>query len=233
MVVFGMLGRVLLICIMGLPWPKAAAAPWTLEEGALYTRASVAREQVEGLSAWRADVYSEYGLTDKLTASFKVEAVGYDDAADFNGQGWRATVRRKIFQSGTFNVTIEGGVLEGDAIGGRNGCETLGAELRGGASWSGNWLKQSTFTFAEAVRREHDGCRRTRYEFGIGQETFDDIWSVTQVWLERGSESADSDKIQSELVWSRGRADYSIGYRNESSGLFSEESIFLAVARQF
>ncbi len=233
MVVFGMLGRVPLICILVLSWPEAAAAPWTQEHGALYTRASVARESVEGLSAWRADAYTEYGLTETWTASFKLEAIEYTDAQDFNGQGWRATVRHRLIQLGAFNVTLEGGVLKGAAIGGRSGCETLGVEARGGVSWSGAWLKQQTFAFAEAVQRDHDGCRRTRYEFGLGQEAFDDIWTVTQVWLERGAANAESNKIQTELVFSGDRTDYSIGYRTENGGFFDEESIFLAVARRF
>lgn len=232
MVVFGMLGRVL-ICVWTLPWPTATAAPWTQRDGDLYSRASIARERVEGLDAWRADIYTEYGLTDTLTASVKLEAVAYDTASMFNGQGWRTTLRQRLFQRGTFNVTLEGGLLVGDAIGGRNGCDTLGVEARGGAAWSGAWLDTQTFVFAEAVRREHDGCRTTRAEIGLGQEVWPDFWNVSQVWVERGAENADSMKLQSELLWRGPDYDYSIGYRNENGGLFTEESIFLAVARRF
>jgi hypothetical protein len=218
---------------MGLPWQDAAAAPWTLEHGSFYTRASIASEQIEGLSAWRGDVYGEYGLRDWLTTTLKLEAVDYPDAKDFNVQGWRATVRHRLYQHGAFNVTVEAGVLEGGAIGGRNGCETLGAEYRAGAAWSGTWRGRQSFAFVETARRDYPACQRDRLEFGLGQQVSENIWSITQFWHERGSPNAASDKVQTELLWRQGALDYSLGYRNENGGYFTEESIFLAVANRF
>lgn len=228
-----MLGRVLLIFFMGLPWPKAAAAPWTLDPGKTYARASIASEQIEGLSAWRGDLYSEHGLSKALTATVKLEAVAYPDAEDFNAQGWRATLRQRLLQVGAFNLTGEIGLLEGAAIGGRTGCDTLGGEARLGVSWSGTWQKRQSFMFLETARRAHEDCQRDRFELGLGQQVSKNIWSISQVWRERGSPNSVSDKIQSEILWRQGRMDYSIGYRNENGGFFTEESIFLAVANRF
>lgn len=228
-----MLGRVLLILFLVLSWPKAAAAPWTLKRDAIYARTSLAGERVEGLEAWRGDVYAEYGVRDWLTASFKYETVMYPSASDFDADGWRATLRQRVFQKGTFNWTIETGLLEGAAIGGRNGCDTLGVEARTGVSWSGKWRNQERFAFAETVIREHEGCRRYRQEIGLGQRVTKNIWSITQVWLDRGSPNASSHKAQTELLWRQDRTDYSIGYRNENGGFFVEESIFVAIAKTF
>lgn len=228
-----MLGRVLLIFLMGLPWRDAAAAPWTLEPGALYTRVSIAREQVEGLSAWRGDLYGEYGLREALTASYKLEAVVYPEAEDFNAQGWRASLRQRLVQIGAFNVTGEVGLLEGAAIGGRNGCDRLGTELRFGASWSGHWRERQSFAFVETARREHEACQRDRVEIGIGQQISENIWSISQLWRERGAPNAVSDKLQTEFLWRQDDFDYSFGYRNENGGSFTEESIFIAVANRF
>lgn len=228
-----MLGRVLLILFLVLSWLEAAAAPWTLDEGSTYARASIASERVDGLEAWRGDIYVEYGVQDTLTATLKLETVAYPDASDFNADGWRATLRQRVLQVGSWNFTAEIGLLEGAAIGGRNGCDTLGAEGRAGISWSGQWLKRQNFVFVEAVVREHEGCRRQRQEFGFGQQLSENIWSVSQVWMERGAANASSDKVQSELLWRDGRNDYSIGYRKENGGFFVEESIFLAVAKRF
>lgn len=227
-----MWGR-LLVCTWVLPWPLASAAPWTQEEGGLYTRISLAREEVQGLQGWREDAYVEYGVTQDWTITAKVEAVAYQDAPDFNGQGWRVTARRKLYQRGTFNITAEAGLLQGEAIGGRNGCETLGGETRVGAAWSGKWRKRQTYTFAEVAGRFHNGCNRERYEFGFGQQASENLWNVTQVWLERGDTNAKSDKLQSEILWRGDFADYSVGYRNENGGLFREESIFFALAKRF
>lgn len=223
----------LLVFSLVLLWPSAMAAPWIQEEGALYTRVSLANEEVEGLQGWRGDAYAEYGVSEFWTVTAKLEGVAYEEASDFNGQGWRVTARRRLYQRGTFNMTTELGLLQGEAIGGRNGCETLGAETRAGASWSGEWRKRQTFTFAEIAGRFHNGCNRQRYEFGFGQQASKHIWNVTQVWIERGDTNTKSDKVQSELLWRGDFADYSIGYRNENGGRFREESIFLAFAKRF
>nr|WP_156780794.1 hypothetical protein [Hyphomonas sp. Mor2] len=222
-----------LILLMGLPWQDAAAAPWTLEKGSLYARASLASERVEGLDAIRGDLYAEYGLRDGLTASAKIEHVAYPDAGDFNADGWRVTLRQRVIALGAFNVSVEAGLLEGAAIGGMNGCDTLGFEARLGAAWSGAWRERRTFAFAETARRDHEDCQRDRYEFGLGQQLTENVWTISQAWFERGSTNAESDKFQSELLWRGDRLDYSIGYRNENGGFFVEESIFIAVAKRF
>lgn len=228
-----MLGRVLLILFLVLPWPEASAAPWTLEQGSAYTRISIAGEQVEGLGAWRGDAYAEFGVRNALTATLKLESVVYPDATDFDADGWRATLRQRVFQLGAWNVTAEVGLLEGAAIGGRNGCDTFGAEAKAGVSWSGQWLKRQSFVFAEAAIREHEECQRQRQELGFGQQLTENIWTISQIWVERGAPNAASNKVQSELLWRSERTDYSIGYRNENSGFFVEQGIFLAVAKRF
>ena len=227
-----MLGKVLILA-WGVSWPMAAAAPWVQEAEGLYTRVSVAQEEVEGLSGWRWDAYSEYGLTSKWTITSKLEHVDYPDASDFSADGWRATLRYKVFERGSIKMSLESGLLEGAAIGGSNGCHKLGLEIRSGLAWSGKRQKRETFMFGEVAGRFHEGCERERYEFGIGQQTSKNVWSVTQIWLERGNTNANSDKFQSEILWRRKSADVSFGYRIENGGLFEEESVFVALARQF
>ncbi|MEO1552497.1 MAG: hypothetical protein AAFR82_01085 [Pseudomonadota bacterium] len=211
----------------------AAAAPWVQEDDGLYARVSLAQEDVEGLSGWRADAYAEYGLTSRLTATAKIERVNYRDASDFNTDGWRSTLRLAVLDKGPIVVSVEAGLLQGAAIGGRNGCEKIGTEVRTGIGWSGLWRQRSTYLFGELAGRVHEDCQRQRYAFGLGQQTSEHFWSVTQVWLERGDGNAASDKFQTELLWRAKPADFSFGYRNENGGLFEEESIFIALARQF
>jgi len=211
----------------------AAAAPWVQEEGALYTRVSVARENVEGLQGWRSDAYAEYGLLDRLTLTGKVERIDYEEASDFNTSGWRSTFRYQVYKAGSVSVTAEAGLLQGAAIGGRNGCDALGGEVRGGVAWSGQWRKRAAFLFGELASRIHEDCERSRAEFGFAQQTSKSIWSITQVWLERGDTNAPSEKYQTELLWRTDAADFSFGYRREDGGAFEEDSVFLALARQF
>ena len=216
-----------------LSWPLALAAPWVQGDGELYVRTAIASEQVESLEGYRADIYAEYGLSERWTLSLKSEAVAYPDAQDFNVQGWRATARRQMFASGGFRASLEGGLLQGAAIGGRNGCETLGAEVRGGVAWSGTWRKTETFTHLEFASRLHDGCRRDRFEFGLGQKLIGPIWSVSQLWYEDGTVNARSQKNQTELLWKAEAFEASVGYRKENGGFFDEEGIFIALAGRF
>lgn len=212
----------------------AVAAPWIQDDGEFYTRVAIASEEVEGLSAVRGDIYTEYGLSDDWTLTGKLEAVAFEDkASDFNRQGWRATARRQLFQRGGFLGSIEIGALQGEAIGGANGCETLGAEARAGVAWSGKWRKTETFSFAEVAGRYHDNCHRERFEFGVGQKMTKNIWSVTQVWVERGDQNANSDKTQTELLWKAKNWEASLGYRQELGGQFKEQSVFLSLAKKY
>ena len=223
----------MLILAWGVSWSSAAAAPWLQENDGLYTRVSIAQEEVEDLSGWRSDAYAEYGLTSRWTITSKFEQVAYPSAPDFNVDGWRATLRYKLLERGALKMSLESGLLQGAAIGGRNGCHKLGLEVRSGLAWSGQWRKRETFMFGEVAGRFHDGCERERYEFGVGQQTSKNVWSITQIWLERGNTNAKSDKFQSEILLRRESADVSFGYRNENGGVFEEESVFVALARQF
>lgn len=216
-----------------LPWPQALAAPWVQDAGDFYTRIAVASEEVEGLQAQRQDIYVEYGLSERWTLSAKAESIAYDDASDFDATGWRATVRRSLFQMSGFTGAVEVGALEGAAIGGANGCETLGAEVRTGLAWSGTVRKQDTYVFAEIAGRFHEACQRERLEVGFGQKLRGQLWGVTQIWIEQGTQNAQSTKIQSELMWSGARLDLSVGYRQEYGGQFEEDGIFFSVARDF
>lgn len=221
-----MKGALLLLFLMLSQLP-AAAAPWIQEAEGIYTRIAYSREEVEGLQAHRGDLYGEYGLTPFWTLTGKLEGVAYDDAEDFNAQGWRATARRKVFSRGNFIGSIEFGALQGAAIGGANGCETLGAETRAGLAWSGAWRKTDVFAFTEIAERVHDGCQRHRFEFGYGQRATKNIWAVTQVWLERGTQNAASDKVQTELLWKADTFEISLGYRQENG------RVFVAFARRY
>ena len=227
-----MLGKVLILA-WGASWPMAAAAPWVQEDGGLYTRGAVGQEEVDGLTGVRTDLYAEYGLTSKLTLTGKVDYVSYTDASDFDADGWRTSLRYQLATVGALVWSAEAGALQGAAIGGRNGCDALGGEIRSGLAWSGEWRSRQIFVFGEAASRFHSGCQRDRFAFGLGQQTDDHIWSVTQVWLEDGDINARSVKFQSELVWRTNAADFSFGYRQENGGDFEEQSLFLALARQF
>jgi len=211
----------------------AAAAPWTQEDAGLYTRLSLAQETVDGFDGQRTKLYGEYGLDGTWTATGSYERIDYSNGADFDTSGWRATLRRPLLNYKSFVWSVEGGALQGAAVGGRNGCDALGVELRSGLGWTGAWRNRSTYIFGEIATRHHAGCQRERFEYGFGYEARKRVWNITQIWLERGQRNAPSDKFQSEVLWRTDLADLSLGYRNERGGRFEEEAVFMAFARQF
>lgn len=223
----------LIILAWGVSWPMAAAAPWVQEEAGFYTQLSFARETLDGFDGLRSKVYAEYGVEKTWTVTASIERVEYPSGSDFNTTGWRATLRRPIIQYKSLVWSLEGGALQGAAVGGRNGCDALGAEVRSGVGWSGIWRDKSTYMFGEVAARRHEGCQRERFEYGFGIETQKRIWNITQIWLERGDQNAPSDKFQSEILWRTDLIDYSLGYRKENGGRIEEEAIFMAFARQF
>jgi hypothetical protein len=222
---------ILLAC--ALPWPLTLAAPWIQDEDYLYFRGSYAIEQVEGLNAWRGDLFLDYGINDRWDVTFKFERVEYDNAQDFNSSGWQATIRRKLFARDGFVSALALGANEGRAVGGQGGCDAFGVEVRGSLGWSGIWRKRNQFMTAEVAGRFHEACERQRLELGVGRQISENFWTINQVWAERGNAGAESVKYQSELLWCRGAFDFSAGYRQEQGGVFDENSLFLALAHRY
>ena len=212
----------------------AEAAPWIQEEGALYSRAALVKETVEGLNSFRGDIYLEYGWSEDWTVSLKGEAVRYSGVDGFDSQGWRATARCLFYDSDRIRISGEAGLLQGSAIGGGpNGCDRLGAEARMGISWSSRPRRNPFFVYVEGVGRFHGACQRQRLEAAYGYEAFPSIWTVSQVWIERGATDAKSDKVQTEIVWERKNFDLSFGIRRQIGNAFQEEGVFVAIARTF
>ena len=222
---------ILLAC--ALPWPLASAAPWIQEEDYLYVRGAYAIEQVEGLDAWRADLFLDYGIDQNWGVTFKFERIEYEQARDFNSSGWRATLRRKLISRNGFVSAIGLGASEDRAINGEGGCDQFGVEVRGSLGWSGVWRDRNQFFTTELAGRYHEGCERQRLEFGLGQQISDRFWMISQTWLERGNGGAESVKYQSELMWRRNAFDASVGYRQEQGRVFDENSVFVAIAHRY
>ena len=93
--------------------------------------------------------------------------------------------------------------------------------LRGGRNF---------YVFADAaVIRHEDGCVRQRAEFGYGVDIWQDFFISQQLWVERGNETADSNKYETKLGYHFGWADVAIGYREEFAGEFDEHAVLLAL----
>ena len=212
---------------------EALASPWGQEEGAAFVRLGYANEEIQGVSAERVDAYAEIGLGRSITAALTLEQVDYDQGARFDSSAWRAALQRRVFQRYGFVGSLGIGALKGAAIGGRRGCERLGAEFRSGIGWSGQIGDTAAFSFLELATRQHSDCSRDRIEFGFGQNVVSNLWLVSQYWSERGDQDAISDKAQTDLVWRTDSADLSLSYREELSGAFEERGLVFAIAAKY
>lgn len=231
------MGRKRYLCLAALIALPGHASPWGQEDGQIYARLLVSRGEVEGLASSRLDGYGERGLGQGWTVTAKYERVAFDRFPEFSSSGWRATARRSFSLSEQYVASVEVGALEGEAIGGAAGCQSIGAEARTGIGRSyqtGKQTKRGAFWFADgAVRVHDDGCQRYRLEAAYGREVFTGVWAITQVWLDQGSENARSQKYQVEYLWRTSIGDISAGSQLELGGEFEETSLFVAVARRF
>jgi len=215
----------------------AHASPWGQGEGEIYARVAAFQGDVEGLSSSRLDLYAERGFGAGWTATAKYERVSFAGYDEFAANGWRLTGRRSYQLSEKLVASIEGGVLEGEAIGGAAGCQSIGVEARTGLGRSfqtGKKRPRNAFWFLEGAMRAHDdGCQRFRIEAGYGREMIKNGWAITQLWVDQGSENAASQKYQVEYLWRTPVGDLSAGSQIELGGAFEETSVFVALARRF
>lgn len=214
---------------------QALAGPWTLPRDGAYTQLAVLGQRVAGEDAVRGELYGEYGVTPRWTATGQLEGVTFPELSGFDQFAYRATLRRQLFQQGRFLLAFEGGVIGGEAIGGTiGGCYTVGGEARvsiggGGRSKRGlNW-----FGFADAIVREHGNCRRQRFETGFGREIVSNWFTVNKLYLETGTGDAQSAKLETILSRRFGNLDLGVGYRQEFGGRFQEAGIIISLERRF
>ena len=179
----------------------ASAGAWVQAPGETFARVSVTFEETDGQTGQRYDLYGEHGLDENWTLTAKAETVTFPDASDFDGDGFRVTLRRAIFRKERFLVSAEGGAVQGAAIGGAAGCDGFGGEARLGMAASGLLSERRWFAFADAARREfEDDCHRNRLEIGVGSEVYDNVYLLNQLWFERGTDNAESDKFETGLL---------------------------------
>ncbi len=208
----------------------AEAAPWTREAGGWYGRALLAHDTLNEAEGWRRDVYGEYGLTGNLTVTAKAESVSYDDFAAFDRDTYRLTLRRQFLKSGNWTLGAEAGFIQESTEAGFLACDGSGYETRTGLGYSGERKGRRFYAFGDlAYIRQQNGCERWRAEFGYGSDLSERIFLTQQLWIEEGNLSADSVKTESQIGIHLGKADVSLGYREEIGGVFDERAVLIAV----
>lgn len=210
----------------------AEAAPWVREPGGWYTRALLANDTLDGASGWRTDLYAEYGLTPKLTLTAKSERVSFQDAAEFNRDAYRVTLRRELFAHRGWVAGAEFGPVHGSTVTGvGRACDGAGLETRLGAGWSGvSERGRGRYAFADLARITHaDGCARNRMELGHGQDIGERFFLSQQLWLEEGNRSVRSVKTDTQFGIKINALDVSLGYREEIGGRYNERAVLVAV----
>lgn len=218
----------LAMAVTGPAW----AGPWAQPEGGWYAQAVITAEELEGIRGNRVELYGEYGLAPGWSVTAKSEAVAYETAgSQFDRTAWRATLRRQLVDHKGWAIGVEAGLLEGNSVGGVFGCDSWGGEIRVSGGLSGLRGGRNFHAFADAVSvRYEDGCVRHRAEIGYGVDLWQNLFLGQQLWIERGSDTADSSKYETRLGYHFDWADLAVGYRQEFAGDFDEQAVLLAVS---
>ena len=220
--------------ISSLAAPVAVAGPWGQEDGNLFARVAYSAEQIDGAEAWRADVYGEYGLNQNWTAIAKVESVQFPNAAEFDAAEARLIFQRQMFSNKYIVVAAGGGLVSGAAIGGVDGCNSLGGEVRASIGSSGAISDREWYASVDYSDRWHsDGCQRTKMDFVTGFEIGKNTIISPQVYVERSNRGADSIAVQMEWIRQTPWFDLTVGYKYESGDLFEQQATIIAISRKF
>lgn len=211
----------------------ASAGPWVQDKGDVFARLSYVEEDHDGFGAVRGDIYGEWGLTDRWTLSGKYERVDFETSNVFDSDGWRITGRRKLWSGKTWVTSAEVGLLEGAALGGFRGCESLGMEVAAGLGWSTQSRFGNFYASGTIARRQHsEGCFHDRFEGVFGYTLPSSRILTYQLWSERG-ETDRSDKMEIMMSQRFGVVEPGIGIRREVSGEFEESALVFAISARF
>lgn len=213
---------------------SAEAGPWGQDKRDTFARAALSSEHIDGAEAWRADLYGEYGLTDNWTLIAKAEAVRFPNARDFDASEARILVQRKLVDRRRFVVAAGGGVVSGAAIGGIEGCDSNGAEVRSSIGTSGVFANRAWYASADIAGRWHsDGCERHKLDFVFGLERDESSTISPQIYLEESNRGADSTAIQVEWIEHFTNFDLTFAYKFENGELFEQHASIIAISKRF
>ena len=208
----------------------ADAGPWVQAPGHWYAQGIITQEDLNGADGNRMELYGEYGFARNWHVTVKSEAVSYKSGSAFDRESLRLTMRRQLVSSKGWTAGVEAGAVYGSAVANIFSCEGFGAEGRLSGGYSGLKHGRNFYAFADAAYISHeDGCERQRAELGYGVDLTEKIFLSQEVWIERGNRTADSDKYQTQLGYHFPWADLALGYREEFSGSFEEESVLVAI----
>lgn len=219
-------GLILWGCLAG----TAHAGPWAQGQGGWYARAVWTSETLEGADGHRGDVYAEYGAFQDWTFTAKAETVSYDGTSAFDRDSYRLSVRHQFWSHEGWAAGLEAGPVYGSTITSLIGCEAFGLEGRASVGYSGYRKELPFYTFLDAAYVQHeDGCHRQRMELGYGADIGSNLFISQQLWVERGNQSAASDKYESQIGYHFPLFDLSVGYREEFGSDFDEEAFLVAI----
>jgi len=220
--------------ISSLVAPVAEAGPWGQEDGDVFARVAYSAEQIDGADAWRADAYGEYGLNENWTVIAKAESVQFPNAAEFNASEGRLIFQRQMLSNKYIVIAAGGGLVQGAAIGGVEGCDSLGGEVRASVGSSGAILNRDWYASVDYSDRWHsDGCQRTKMDIVTGFESGKNTIISPQIYFERSNRGAESVAVQMEWIRQTPWFDLTLGYKYESGELFEQQATIIGLSRRF
>ncbi len=213
----------------------AWAGPWTQEKSTAYLNTTLLYQTIEGQTAWRGEVYSEYGLTPDWTGIAKIDGLKFADLSGFDQYGYQIGLRRALWQKGRWQSAIELSYIYGpNVIGIEQGCASPGGLIRFSFGANGQNKKgRDWYLFTDTALQQHKGCFRQRLEAGYGREIRENWTSITKFYLDFGTGYARSIKTETLLSHRHGKTHIHIGVRQELGGNFEEFGLIMGLERRF
>ena len=210
----------------------AEAAPWVREPGETYARLTFNHTWAEHAPDWRADLYTEYGLSKTRTLTFKHEASASYKTPSERGEAWQIGLRQQLYRGYGLTASFETTAFQRRPLTrSPEDCLGTGLEVRSGLAWSGQIVRHPLYVYGETAWRTLADCDLRRADFGLGTQLYSALWGHIEVWQARQRTYWRSDKLQAELIWRSEALAYSVGYRTELNAAYEETGLILAISR--
>lgn len=207
------------------------ASAWTLPKDTGYQSLNVGYERGDYGDNWRQDSYLEFGMTNDWTVTGKMETVWRAEANYNDRSSGQIGLKREIWQKDAWHVTGQSTVYVGEKLD-DEACGGLGAEVGVAAGYSKMWGDTSLYGFVETATGARQGCEHVTVDAVIGYQP-DRKWDVQVKAFSEQYPGREFSKLEAGISRKFGDSYIGVGARQEMSGAFEENSVFMSIWRQF
>ncbi|MFC7290023.1 hypothetical protein [Hirschia litorea] len=209
----------------------AHASAWTLPKNAGYQSLNVGYERGDFGKNWRQDSYLEFGMTDDWTVTGKMETVWRAEANYNDRSSGQIGAKREIWSKDAWHMTAQSTVYVGEKLDDQS-CGGFGGEFGVAAGYSQGWKNSKLYGFAEIATGARQGCEHVTVDAVVGYQP-DEKWDVQVKAFSEQYPGREFAKLEVGVSRRFGKSYMGVGMRQEMSGAFEENSVFMSIWKQF